>query len=343
MCAGLQISGGWLRFYGAYSNRFTSLVAGSIIGALGQPFLDAAPTVLVGNWFGDQERTTAVSLFCMFGWNGSMALCLWLIPTMVDSPAMLWNFLLFTASVCTVVGIANLLIQEEKAPTPPSAAASAEKAPEFIKSFVAIFKDRNFVFLLISWGCTLGILQFYFLSAGVLWQPTFSQSETGQIVAAAGAAGLFSTFGMGRLVDKMRNYKPALLIASAGTSGALLILGFVHEDFLFWAVVVFSAIFGIFALATYPTALEYGTELTFPISEQFSAATLVIGADIWTVIIAYLVAWEVDEFNHRVGVFTLCGLMAAVTACTFFIKPNYKRLEFEKSQNSEQQQEEETK
>eukprot|EP01125_Pyxidicula_operculata_P017156 TRINITY_DN5983_c0_g1_i1.p1 TRINITY_DN5983_c0_g1~~TRINITY_DN5983_c0_g1_i1.p1 ORF type:complete len:286 (+),score=42.97 TRINITY_DN5983_c0_g1_i1:614-1471(+) len=270
----------------------------------------------------------------MFGWNGSMAICLFLIPMLVDTPLMLNYFLLFTAVSCTVVGILNILIQEEKAPTPPSSSAEAAKSPEFFNSLFTILKDPSFLILFGSWGCTLGVLQFYFMSAGLVWQPTYSQSETGQIVAVTGATGLFSTYIMGWMVNKYHNYKSALIASSGGAALSLLALGFIYDKSIFPGVVALSGLFGIFALATYPTALDYGTELTFPVPEQFSAATLVIGADIWTVIIAYLVAWEDDNFDNVVSVFTLAGLMGAVTISSVFISANYKRLVYESNQST---------
>jgi len=332
-CAGLQIGGSWLRFYGAYPDRFFAMVAGSIIASLGQPFLDASPTTLVGSWFGDNERTTAVSLFVMFGWTGSMALCVWQIPQLVVDDDTFKGFILITACICTVVGLANLLIQEEKPETPPSLAAAMVKPANFKDSFIGLFKAIPFLILLFSWGATLGILQFYFLSAGVIFgEPTFSQGETGEIASFAGITGLVSCLLGGLMVDKFRNYKTTLIVGHALSATSLLVMAILHENpDHYIGMFILSGVYGWFALVTYPTALELGAELTFPIEEQFSAAILVVSACVWTVVVAYIVAYENSEWGQSVGLYTLMAIMTFTTIATIFIKPDYRRLEYEKN------------
>jgi len=133
-------------------------------------------------------------------------------------------------------------------------------------------------------------------------------------------------------VDKFRNYKSALFFAHMGTTLSLWAIGALHnnsENYL--PILIMSAVYGFFALTTYPVALEMAAELTFPVPEQFSAALLVVSACVWTVLVAYLVAFLNEEFSHAIGVFTLAGIMTATTAATLIIKPDYKRMAYEAS------------
>eukprot|EP01125_Pyxidicula_operculata_P001773 TRINITY_DN1160_c0_g2_i1.p1 TRINITY_DN1160_c0_g2~~TRINITY_DN1160_c0_g2_i1.p1 ORF type:complete len:347 (+),score=52.11 TRINITY_DN1160_c0_g2_i1:685-1725(+) len=326
---------GWIRFFGAFRGKFVALAIGSVLGAMGQPFLDATPTVLVAHWFGDNERTTAVSIFCVFGWNGATALCLWLIPQLVVDFDSLYNFLLATAVICTVIGLMSFFLLKEKPPTAPSFSASAEHhRPPFVHSFVRILTDPGFMLLAVSWGCTLGILQFFFLSAGVLWQPTFTQEQTGKIVAVAGLVGMASALVTARVVDTYKIYKQALLFGSGGTALSLFIVSFLHDQDFIWGVGVMSGLYGWFALSTYPIALEYGCELTFPISEQFSASVITIIACLWTIVFAYLMEYLTEELSHQAALIALSIFMVCATVATHFIPKEYKRQAFENKEKS---------
>jgi len=80
-----------------------------------------------------------------------------------------------------------------------------------------------------------------------------------------------------------------------------------------------GALLGLFSVPTYPIVLELAIELSFPISEEFSTIILTVLSSITTVGIHFLFKWELTGLFY--GLSTLILL---------FMKPEYKRLFFEK-------------
>jgi len=158
-------------------------------------------------------------------------------------------------------------------------------------------------------------------------------SQIGQSLAGITCfTGIISVILVGFVLDKFRNYKMMLIISMFGGTISLLGMALVLSYTLLskdLALRLLSASFGLFSVISFPAAFELAAELTFPISEQFSSALLMISAKVWSLIFMYLLRWETTEYSPSLAIFTLASIISLSTIASFFIRPEYKRMYFE--------------
>lgn len=56
------LMGSWIRLFIMFSDNFVPYFVGSIIAAIGQPFLMNIPSKIASTWFGDKERAIATAV-----------------------------------------------------------------------------------------------------------------------------------------------------------------------------------------------------------------------------------------------------------------------------------------
>ncbi|CDW88459.1 major facilitator superfamily protein [Stylonychia lemnae] len=245
----LTAIGCWFRCFLNYSFWFA--IVGQTIMAIAQPFLINAPGKVSGNWFGEKERiyTTAIGVNANILGNslGYFLPSLFVKNSDLQDPESakthVFQTVLVTAIISTVVLIPILLSFQDKPPTPASYDQQDANLTTLKKDFVDLMKNKGFMLASLSNGMNIT----YFNGIGtVLAQMAniygFSDIEASYLGTAYQVVGILAF----------------ILSYFALISG--------NYAFLMTAI----CLTGYFNLSIMAVAFEQGIELSYPIGEATS-------------------------------------------------------------------------
>jgi sugar phosphate permease len=314
---------------------------GQVLNALVGPLVQASPTYLSVNWFGDGERATATAI-------GSVSNGLGIGFAYILGPAIVQNgddVALFLRAIAVAAFIPLLLIllffpdHPHRAPS----AAYAERAKKksvgdevsYLRGLWLAFKNRSFLFLVIA-GSLQAAAWFVWSSTlpSILQPEDFSEAQAGSFASVTRFAGMIGGFLAGRLADGtilQRRLKwmicLCLLLAVIGfTMFTLSNPSIAFKDhppfpqtygFEFLSV----AIAGFFLGAVSPLFLELSAELTYPSQESTSAAIMTL-ANNFVMLILYTTTpqFDVSNINSLMTIAVAVSLLILLT-----LTEEYKR------------------
>ncbi len=114
----------------------------------------------------------------------------------------------------------NLILQKNKPPTPPSESGNLKREP-FIESMKKVIRKKNFILLLIQFGCYFGIFNAISITLSYLINPWFGGKNLPLAVAAVGGSpilsGIIGIIVFGTIQKKTGKYKRMIQICMCGT------------------------------------------------------------------------------------------------------------------------------
>lgn len=119
------------------------------------------------------------------------------------------------AAVCY---IPNMIFQENKPPTPPSDSGNVKREP-FKIAMAKLFRNRNYILLLIAFGCYFGIFNGISIILSYLLTPWFSDNlaiAVGYVGGSPIISGIIGVLILGPLQRKSGQYKKYILICMIG-------------------------------------------------------------------------------------------------------------------------------
>ena len=177
----------------------------------------------------------------------------------------------------TVVLLLSIIFFKEKPPTPPSAAES-EDTDKVCVNVGRIFKDKNAMILVLCFGFIFGTVNTYGTVIGILTAPLgFTDSDSSYFGAVFIIGGIIGSGVMGGFVEATKKYKTALWIISFVSILAPFLLMYCLTTGKVWVVCISALILGT-ELAVLPVGIDFGVELTFPITEAISTGLLMTAA-----------------------------------------------------------------
>ena len=115
--------------------------------------------------------------------------------------------------------IPNIIFQESKPPTPPSDSGASERQP-FKEAIPKLFKNRNYLLLLFSFGCYFGIFNALSIVLSYLLQPWFGGNNLPLAVGLVGGSpiisGIIGVMVFGPMQKKSKVFKKYILICMLG-------------------------------------------------------------------------------------------------------------------------------
>ena len=125
------------------------------------------------------------------------------------------------AVVCLVP---NLIFQRSKPPTPPSDSAGIVKREPFKTAIPKLFKSRNYVLLLLAFGCFFGIFNGLSMILSFLLYPWFKSNITiavGWVGGSPVISGIIGVIILGPMQRKSKKFKKWIIICMLGTFGSI--------------------------------------------------------------------------------------------------------------------------
>ncbi|EGR34572.1 major facilitator superfamily protein, putative [Ichthyophthirius multifiliis] len=276
--AAFTIIGSWIRVL--VNKSFWYVILGQILGAIGQPFILNAPAKIATEWFIPKQRPAAIAALALINMVGIGIG--FLIPSifventkdMQIGKNQVYNLMFWEAIIISAGCAPIFILFKNKPKTPPSHSANTEKM-SFKQSIPVVFANKDYIILLIAFGCVLGnfsaisTLMNYYLIPYNLNNQQISFCGATFIVSGLIGSTIFSI-----IIEKTGKYKKILIFSSffAMLSQGLQI-GMILT-YNIWYILLGIFFFGFFAIPLIPLSMDFACELTFPVCEAFSSGLI---------------------------------------------------------------------
>lgn len=196
---------------------------------------------------------------------------------------------------------------------PPSASAlfkknfdeSRSKKSDIFRSFKDLVNNRNFLFLGLSYGLSVGATMTFVtmmnpmiktianIPQNTTSDPDFSENTENytdklisQLSFVQTLSGFFGTILCGKLLDYLPFFKNSNLLCIITTTAfcsSILMMKFLP----LWGIFIIFGSFGLFSNSIYPISFQLGAEITFPAPEGTMAGFLAIASHLFCFLLTY--------------------------------------------------------
>ena len=253
-----------------FAGNFIAVLVCQFMLAAAQPFLINISTRAPANWFPVQERATAAGLLTMAQYIG-FVIPMVLSPILAADagiPRMLWYYAVF-AVACAALA----LIFTRERPSEPAGPNEAEENLSLV-SMVRLFKNRNFLFVLIIAFVSIGIFNTLLtLVEGILTPRGISIDQAGLVGGTFVIAGIFGAVVLPIISDKLRIRIRFFMVGLSLL--APLYLGITLIGSFTWLLIV-AGIAGFIIMGLAPILFQHGAEVAFPAKEGTSYGLILL-------------------------------------------------------------------
>ncbi|XP_034102372.1 feline leukemia virus subgroup C receptor-related protein 2 [Drosophila albomicans] len=327
--------GAWIKVFSVDPSLFYVSFIGQAIVALAQVCILSLPARLAAVWFGLDQVSSATSVG-VFGNQLGVAVGFVLPPMLVPNSENLETvgkdlqmMFYLVAGLTSILLVLMIFFFQDKPPTPPSAAQEAaqrlegmgEQQVSFALSLKNLLTNRNFIFLLLSYGINVGV--FYAISTllnpVVLKYYPGHEVDTGRIGLSIVLAGMLGSVVSGIVLDKTHKFKETTLAVYALSMVGMWIFTFTLDTGHIAVVYLTASLLGFFMTGYLPVGFEFGAELTFPEPEGTSSGLLNASAQTFGIIFTLFYSELLDTYgdvpaNMAMAVMLIVGSL--ITAAT---------------------------
>ncbi|XP_075804215.1 choline/ethanolamine transporter FLVCR2 [Microtus pennsylvanicus] len=351
----LNCLGAWVKLGSLEPHLFPVTVVGQVICSVAQVFILGMPSRIASVWFGADEVSTACSV-AVFGNQLGIAIGFLvppvLVPNIKDQEKLAYHISIMfyiIGGVATFLFILVIIVFKEKPKYPPSRAQSLSYAlastdASYLSSIIRLFKNLNFVLLVITYGLNAGA--FYALSTllnrMVILHFPGEEVNAGRIGLTIVIAGMIGAMISGIWLDKSKTYKETTLVVYIMTLVGMVVYTFTLNLERLWVVFITAGTLGFFMTGYLPLGFEFAVELTYPESEGMSSGLLNMSAQVFGIIFTISQGQIIDNYGTKPGNIFLCVFLALGSALTAFIKADLRRQRANKDVPETKVQEEES-
>uniref|UniRef100_A0A8C9K4C4 Choline/ethanolamine transporter FLVCR2 n=1 Tax=Panthera tigris altaica TaxID=74533 RepID=A0A8C9K4C4_PANTA len=343
----LNCLGAWVKLGSLKPHLFPVTVLGQIICSVAQVFILGMPSRIASVWFGANEVSTACSI-AVFGNQLGIAIGFLvppvLVPNIEDQDKLAYHISIMfyiIGGVATLLFILVIIVFKEKPKHPPSRAQSLSYAlaspdASYLSSIVRLFRNLNFVLLVITYGLNAGA--FYALST--LLNRMVILHYPGEEVNA-GRIGMLGAVISGIWLDRSKTYKETTLVVYIMTVVGMVVYTLTLNLGHLWVVFITAGTMGFFMTGYLPLGFEFAVELTYPESEGMSSGLLNVSAQVFGIIFTISQGQIIDNYGTMPGNIFLCVFLTLGAVLTAFIRADLRRQKANKETPENKLQEEE--
>jgi MFS family permease len=267
---------------GLTASSYTWVMIAQIGIAIGQPFILNAVTTVAARWFPIRERATASGL-------GSLAMYLGIFLGLALTPFMVVHYsiggMLVAYGVASVVAALVFIIFARERPATPPCPPGMEVRSLVLDGFKQIFRQRNFILLLIIFFVGLGAFNAITTWIENIIAPRgFTSTQAGVVGGLMIVGGIVGALVVPALSDRSRKRVPFIIMALAGATLGLIGIAYATS---YWLLLTASALMGFFLLSSGPIGFQYGAEVTNPTPEGTSNGLLLMMGQISGIIFIF--------------------------------------------------------
>eukprot|EP00586_Coscinodiscus_wailesii_P016606 CAMPEP_0172498578 /NCGR_PEP_ID=MMETSP1066-20121228/113945_1 /TAXON_ID=671091 /ORGANISM="Coscinodiscus wailesii, Strain CCMP2513" /LENGTH=385 /DNA_ID=CAMNT_0013271901 /DNA_START=594 /DNA_END=1751 /DNA_ORIENTATION=- len=268
---------------------YESIVAGTVLVGLAQPYFQCTPPLLSAVWFGSDERATSTAVALNFNQIG-IATAFLVGGAIATSTQGLVTYFGLISAICAVLTVGTLLQFEERPPTPPSTSEIEKlktgelEEPPFIESVKTFFSTPGFSRPLIAFICSISITNVVGAFIDEVLERGGITNQLSIDLAGAGfeLAILIGGIIIGGYVDRTKQYKSTTLKCIIATLICLLPLGLTDHALGQEPILLVAALLGLGFSAgpVQPINAELAVDVTYPSDETAVESVQQIGGNL---------------------------------------------------------------
>jgi FLVCR family feline leukemia virus subgroup C receptor-related protein len=216
------------------NEAFVFVIIGQVIAGIGRPFILNCQTKISANWFTAESRGGVTQLLTLV-LNVSLILGIF-IPGIVfgdykpdmENPAsvqegkdLTFKLMWVEVVMAACCYLPNIIFQEEKPPTAPSDSVNVVREP-FKTALPKLFCNKNYLLLLIAFGCYFGIFNGLSIILSYLIEPWFGGEDLPLAVGCVGGSpiisGIIGVLIIGPMQRKSGEFKKWIVLCMLGTT-----------------------------------------------------------------------------------------------------------------------------
>lgn len=337
--SGLNCAGAWLKCASVSPELFGVTFTAQVICSVAQVFILGLPSRIASVWFGPREVSTACATAVLGNQLGTAIGFLLppvLVPNTADDMELMGRniSIMFygTAAVSTGLFLLAIIVIKDRPPVPPSQAQAvlsdcSSEDYSYKRSIFNLFKNKAFVFLLISYGIMTG--SFYSVSTllNQMIMDCYENQElnAGRIGLTLVVSGMVGSILCGLWLDYSKTYKMTTLIVYVLSFIGMVVFTFTLDLDNIYLVFFTAGVLGFFMTGYLPLGFEFGVEITYPESEGTSSGLLNAFAQIFGIIFTLIQGRLTTDYNPLAGNLFLCAWMVLGILLTALIKSELKR------------------
>ncbi|PFH57131.1 hypothetical protein XA68_15482 [Ophiocordyceps unilateralis] len=268
----LMLVGNWIRYAGSARSdggNIVVAVVGQVIVGFAQPFILAAPTRYSDIWFTERGRVAATALASLANPLGG-ALAQLVIPMVVKRPADVSGLVLYVAIISTICCLPAFLLPSHP-PTPVGASAETSKLG-FRESMHLIVHSPELWIVFVPFAVNVGFFNSFSSLLNQIMVPYgFTNDEAGIGGAILIFVGLVFAAVSSPLIDRTKAFVLALKILLPLIALCYVIFIWMPETRRLAGPYIVVALLGAASFASLPVALEFLTEVSYPLSPEVTS------------------------------------------------------------------------
>ena len=303
---------------------------GQSLSGLFHPALLNSPGKLSANWFREDIRTTICTICCLADNFGIFVGFLWNL-LFVDEEAskekykdQIFKYLLSEFILNIVFCIPAFFIWKSKPEIPPSPSQEKNEEYDIITSLKMLFKNKRFVYLLIS---TLFVVGYYSIMGTIinalldLYLITTEQSDI--IYAVSSIISMIASVIISWLLDKYKKFKLFMIILCLLGTIFQALFTFLLElakskDFSAYAIsLVFYTLVNIVVVPFYTIGMNYACEITYPVGESINGAIMMTMSQISGIGGSFLCDYFISNYENKPWISNVILLGFFAVSCIF--------------------------
>ena len=287
-----------------------ALVLWSTIGiAAAQPFLLNAWTKVPANWFGIEERATAVGLVTLANLVGT-ALGMVLTPILTETMSIPTVQLIY-GGIAAFSSVLFVLFAKETPPTPPGPAGSEVRAL-MLDGLKHAFTVKSFWLYLFVSFIGLGIFNGVTTWVENIIRPRgFTPTDAGTLGALMLVGGVLGAVVIPPFSDKTRKRQQYILVGMLLAIPGLIGLAFATTG---WLLFVSAFAMGFFLVSTSPIGMQYACEVTQPTPEGTSNGLIQLFGQASVVFVYIMEALKTEDGSFTPALLLAIGLLVVSAA-----------------------------
>eukprot|EP00794_Sanderia_malayensis_P009019 gene9019-9983_t len=208
-----------------------------------------------------------------------------------------------------------------------------DKMPNLRESLWMLMTDKSFHLLFQAYSIYYGLNSGYntILNEMITSKYAGKEKEIGYIGFISNSLGVLAMLFSGISLDRTKRYKRL----SLWTFGACFILMLLFTlvlsyDNHFFVMFIIFCVFSTFSYPFLSAGLEYAAEITYPISEGTTSCILLLGANLYSILVTELLWYANKKGGGHVAGYIMLVLYALCWLLTFLVTAPLKRSEAEK-------------
>ena len=314
---------------------------GQIMASVFQPALINSPGKIAANWFRDDIRTFICTLCCLSDSIGIYIGFLWNMLFIDEDEKdrnkykdQVFNYLLSEFILSLIFCLPSFFIIKDKPTIPPSPSQSNEISnnnPTLIQSLILLFKNKRFIYLLISTFFVVG----YYNIIGTIINSLFglysiSGNDSNIIFFVSNFLGMISSLIVSKFVDKYKKFKLSMILLCVLGTVFQILLSVLLEMFKpdnikenEYSKVEFVIALFIYSLISmvvtpfYTIGMNYACEITYPVGESINGGFMMSASQISGIGGTFLCDYYINQYPDKKWIANCILSIFFILACIF--------------------------